>query len=263
MSIDTRAAKQAIDDVNDAFTRGRDTLTLADTDDAIPDESTLSVAANYTEPWNRLADEKDRAWEVFRYYRDLGPARTIKAVVQHFGYANATSVQNTYVTKYDWRERVLAYDQYEDRIYNAKRATAIKEMADRHSTDLVGFIEALAVPFTALKQKLESDPDSLDDLTESTVKQLIDLSVKAGRIIPSMMAAERLARGMSTEVIEIRGEVTHTHGLDRDQLGEVWATIAEAGGFADGRGIGGGEPAIDAEIVEVHPQDPADVGAEP
>ena len=262
MSIDTRPAKQALDDVTTAFTRGRDTLELADIDDLTPDPHTLDVAPNYLEPWNRLADETDRAWEVFLYYRDLGPGRTQTAVGKHFG-INLNGIQANYVNKYDWKERVLSYDQHEDRLYNAKRATGIKEMATRHSNDLVGFLDALAIPFRALQAKLESDPEALEDLSESTVKQLIDLSVKAGRIIPSMMAAERVARGMPSETIEIHGEVTHTHDLDRDQIGEVLATLERSGAFAEQRGIGGGEPPIEAEIIEVHPEDPTDVGTEP
>lgn len=260
-SLDLKAATSAIDDLTEALDAGHDLRGGPELADLEPDEGVLAVADNYVEPWNRLADEGDRPWLIFSYHRDQGPARSVKATAEHFGIVQSTLWR--YSAKYDWVDRLRAFDQHEDRIYNARRATAIKEMAERHGDAIEGYLEALAVPFQALRMKLEEDPDAIANLSESSIKQLIDLSVKSGRIIPSMMQAERLARGMPSEVLEIKGEVTHTHELDRDQLGEVWATLAAAGAFPDGGGAGTAQPALEAEVIEVHPEDGSDVRTEP
>lgn len=257
--LDIRAAREALVDVEAAFNQSRETLSL--TDDSEPDPLILEVAENYSEPWNRLADEGNRSWELFKYYRDLGPGRTLAAVGEKFG-IGADGIWSNHTRKFDWYERALGYDRYEDRIYNAQRATAIKDMAVRHADGIMEYLDALSVPFLALKAKIEQDPSVLEELSESSVKQLIDLSVKAGRIIPSMMAAERLARGMPSEIVEVKGEVTHTHELDRDQIGEVWATLHGAGAFAERGELGPGESPTEAEVVEVHSEDLADVRPE-
>jgi hypothetical protein len=257
-------AAAALDDLVDALDSPHDLGGETDVESLPLDEATLAVADNYHEPWSRLPDETDRGWDVFKYHRDQGPARVLKESAAHFGVGPAALWK--FSATYDWVERLRAFDQHEDRLYNARRATAIKEMAERHGDQIQGYLEALAIPFKALQAKLENDPKAIDDLSESSMKQLIDMSAKAGRIIPTMMNAERLARGMPSEVVRVEGDVTHTHELDRDQLDEVLSTLQQAGawhGLLDGSPDGGGEPFLEAEVVEVHSEDRTDVRAEP
>ena len=71
------------------------------------------------------------------------------------------------------------------------------------------------------------------------------------------MSAERLARGMPTEIVG--GTVEHqlVSTVDRDQIGEILAVLAAAGALNVGGGSLGTGEIVDAEVVEVYPV-PAD-----
>ena len=46
----------------------------------------VEMPDGYLEPWGRQSNETDRNWEVYKFYRDLGPGRKLKQVSDEFGY---------------------------------------------------------------------------------------------------------------------------------------------------------------------------------
>lgn len=78
-------------------------------------------------PWDRLDNETDRAWSVFQVYRDMVPAhRSIEEAYRtaREGWddpmpdpsANVKAHVYAWSATYNWKERVLGYDRYIDRI---------------------------------------------------------------------------------------------------------------------------------------------------
>ena len=225
--------RESIDDVVEAFDRDVGSEPVTINEDLKPAPSDLAVADGYHEPWTRRADESNLAWDRFKWFRDQGPSRTLKAIAEHFGLTYEV-LNNNFSAKYAWRDRTAAYDVYMDRIYQLQRAEAVREMADRHAEQIIGALEALALPFKVIQERAVEEDGFMRVLRESSPKALIDLALKSGRIIPNLMTAERLARDAPTEITEVKGEVIHRHELDRNQVADIAAGLHAAGAFDRG-----------------------------
>lgn len=222
---------------------------LTDPGEVSPTEL-ANLPADYVEPWSRLEEENDRAWELFRYFRELGIGRTIADTAAHFE-ISVGYLHNKFTARFDWRMRVAAWDRHCDRVYRLDLQDQVREMAKRHANQIVGSLEALSIPFMALRKKME-DPDFIDTLSDMDFRRVFDLAVKSGRILPSLMSAERLARGMPTEIVQTEGEIQHVHTLDGvDQLAGVLSVLDRAGAFDDTRRTLGVSEVIEAEAIEV------------
>jgi hypothetical protein len=224
------------------------------------DASELAVVpADYVEPWSRLEEESDRQWELFRHFREMGPGRSITKVAEHFD-LSLNYLHSSITGRFDWMARARAWDRHVDRVYRLDLQEKVKEMAARHANQVVGSLEALILPFDALKRKMQ-DPNFTEELTEMDFRRLFDLAIKAGRVIPSLMSAERLARGMPTEIVQTEGEVQHIHVLeDVGQLAGVLAVLDRAGAFDDTRRTLGTGEVIDAEVVALDDDQSDDAG---
>lgn len=212
----------------------------------------------YTEPWGQLPDEPERSFEMFKWYRDQGLTRTIKATAEHFG-VKAVGVSNDYASPYRWRDRARAFDDHEDRVYRLSLDRAVREMAERHASSMAEGLQALTAPFIALQKRIEIDPEEFwEDLANTDAKRLIELAVKVGRVLPAMMGAERLARGLPSEITKVEGSIEHDHihRADRGQIEQIVAALESAGALDVGSGarqLGPpGEPADD-EVYDLDP----------
>lgn len=263
------ASDPALDDpsLNAALTATEDAFSLTPgtlRDEDLPPESSLDAESQlaittgdqseYSEPWNRLPHEGKARFDHFVYYRDLGPSRTFAQTARDIGLA-VGSVQSM-AKEYNWKDRVLAFDQHEDRIYQIRRQLAIKEMADRHGDLIVETLAGLSLPLKALMERFENDPDQLmADLDKQSTKKLIDLVARTSRLMPNLMSAERLARGMPTEIVQAETTINVKQQIDRDGIADVVATLEAAGAFAGRTAIGDSEAFIDVESadVEIYP----------
>ena len=193
-------------------------------------------APGYLEPWAQQSDEPDMAFRYFRQFRDMGPTRTNTAVAEHFD-INPNSLSR-YTGVHNWRDRAKAYDDHMDRVYRAELEVQVREMADIHASTISDGLKVLALPFAAIQRKLEDDPDALDELSLSSMRQLMDLSIKVARVMPAMTAAERTARGLPSEIRRVEGTIEHEHihYADRSQISEVIRALESAGQLDDRRG---------------------------
>lgn len=228
------------------------------------DEIKAADAVEYTEPWNRRPNEGLTPFKYFCVYRDAGPARTFKMVADEFNLAQSTV--DRYTKTYDWRSRALAFDQHEDRIYQTRRALAIREMAERHGTNIVDTIEGLMVPILELKKRMEEDPQRVaEELDELATDKLVALAARTTGLLPNLMGAERLARGMPTEITQSEVQVNVQHQISADGIADVLEVLEAAGAFDGRRALGGADEIIDVDAtdVEVHSEEGADVWPEP
>ena len=245
---------EAVSELDDSLSEGLELI-----DDLVVAEPDTG----YRSPWDRRDDETDTAWELFSHYRDQGPKRTVAGTARH---AHENHLGNKDLKTFDkyrnsvrrysetkhWSERVFAYDVEQERIYQLARSEAIREMAVRHEVQIEKAINGLMLPIDALTMAMADDPEFVESLSSFDKKKLIQLANLAARTIPSLMAAERLSRGMPTEIVSGVVEHQHVTSVDRDQIGEILAVLGQAGVLdVAGTDIESGN-IVDAEVVEVH-----------
>lgn len=136
-----------------------------------------------TEPWERQEDETARAWEAFCIYRDMGPDRSLRKVVQALD-KNLTTIGD-WSTRYDWVKRVAAWDVEQDRISRQAQMKEIKAMRNRHA----GMAKAMIVKAGRALQKIPEE-----ELKASDISRMIEVAAKL----------ERISRGDVGDVIEER-----------------------------------------------------------
>lgn len=135
------------------------------------------------EPWERQEGETAKAFEAFCKYRDMGPDRSLRKVVQALN-KNLTTIAE-WSGKYDWVKRVASWDAEQDRIARQQQLKEIKAMRNRHA----GMAKAMIVKAGRALQKI---PD--DEIKASDISRMIEVASKL----------ERISRGDVGEVIEER-----------------------------------------------------------
>ena len=79
------------------------------------------------DPWERQPGESGRAYEAFRLFRDLGPARSLREVP---GTAYRTLAR--WRTDHRWIARAQAWDAEVHRLDDERRLEEIRQMDDTH-----------------------------------------------------------------------------------------------------------------------------------
>lgn len=252
LHTDLNAAAKATSNVVDLFDAPADTTELSVRHDEphAADHPSSGPPADYIEPWARQEWESDLMWDRFRWYRDLGPTRTRRQLAEHYGLSRP-AVDNM-MLKGNWVDRLLAFDRHEDWVYRTQREIELREMAARHGGQIVEALEALHIPFAAISARLAEDPETVNDLSKRDFQTLLKMAAQSSRVIPSLMQAERLARGLPTEIVEETVEVTVRQELSRDTVADIIETLASVGAFDAGATAGADSEIVDAEFVEVH-----------
>jgi len=151
------------------------------------------------EPWGKMKGETGREYAWFSYYRSLGIRRRKRDVAKKFEVASA-SVSGC-VQKNDWDERIIAWDNYREEEYTKEVIQGVREMAQTHATIARNGIEALGIAFEVLQNRIATGEEALvAELADMPVKALFSIVQKSAQVIPNLMNAERLSRGMPTEI---------------------------------------------------------------
>ena len=253
-----KALESAAKDVTDAVSQ-------------TPDDSLANVTADppalemYLQPWDRRPKESDQGWLLFTRFRDKGPKRTQTDIARFAdstleesglkprGFEWQRRAVHRFATKFDWQERVFSYDKETERLYQLARSEEVRAMSERHGVIIVDAIEALTVPADALRYAIENDPNFIKKLSKTSANRLVSLVNQTSRTIPALLNAERLVRGMPTEIIS--GVVEHQHvvSVEQSQMGAILDVLANANRLNDGSGDSDVGEVVDAEVVEVHP----------
>ncbi len=135
------------------------------------------------ESWERLKGESSKAYAHFCLYRDLGPERSLRKLIED-GKATVKQRRLEHWSAHNrWVDRAQAYDDELERQLRAKNEKARKEMAERHAR------LALAGQ-NILVQQLNAWSQAPPQLSPSEAARWLDVLVKI----------ERLARGEPTEI---------------------------------------------------------------
>lgn len=170
------------------------------------DEETVHALAEtfppYTEdaPWQKMEDETPLAFSYFCEFRALGIAERSTGAV-----ARKLDLSGSYISnlanKYDWHRRVQAWDDYRERVYTTQLLEETREMAHRHAETAQKGIAALSTAFEAIIRRVEEDEEAfIAELSEKDAARLLAVAKSSAQVLPNLMNAERLSRGLPTEL---------------------------------------------------------------
>lgn len=208
------------------------------------------------EPWGKMQEETDRDYELFSYYRAFGLGRSYGEVARHFG------ISQPYVSKrankHDWIDRVRAWDEHRERIYTSTVLEKTKKMAENHAGIAAKGIAALSLVFDEILERAEKDPELHKlELQDLSFRGLFTLADKAARALPNLMNAERLSRGLPTELTaDIQIKENRVVVQSTEELSEIVAGLFNVLDTGDGKGVSDEFLGIeDAEVVEDDPEE--------
>jgi len=256
---------EAVDTLNEAFDQTIEDLPRSKVVvDDIDEEAIVALTypdSDYRQPWDMRDDESSYEYQLFCAFRDMGLSRVLKNV-EEYVYVNIDDFKTKRVPaypqiykvsrKHDWKERAASWDQHEEHAYQVARAQSIRAMVTRHEENIVEAISGLMMPIRALALRMENDPNFISSLSGKSVDKLITMANRSARTIPSLMQAERLARGMPTEIVAGTIDHEHTIAVEKDQIGDILAILGQAGVIPDTGPVIDVTEVTDASMVEVY-----------
>jgi hypothetical protein len=195
------------------------------------------TAERHPEPWERQDGESARAYDLFRRYRDLPPReRSLARLVSDVGGAakgRRRGDVERLSARHEWVRRAGAWDDELDRRRRDEQADEVAATARRHAELSRALITAIAQPAIKFLQRLDQDPRRLDELTD---KELLHLTVAAGRVMPAVAQLERYVRSghsaagaQRTDVAAPTWTPPQDYMLSEDYMIELYAAMAELG----------------------------------
>jgi len=213
------------------------------------------------QPWARMDGEDESHYAFFQFYCSLpSTRRTYTAIANHYK-KNADNVSKI-ARENGWKERVAAWDDERNRIYQLEVFEELQDMGKRHGPILKDAIEAIAIPLQVMAEKMRADPEQvMEELGQKNLTQLHAMSIKSARALPNMMQTERLVRGLPTEITANihSGKVEHVHTPDLSEVATILQGLHDAGAIGiDGGRIIDTTEVVDAADEQVHPDGPDD-----
>jgi len=117
------------------------------------------------DPWARQPGEPARAYEAFRAFRDLGPARALADVAEF-----STGTVRRWSRMHHWITRAAAWDAEAYRVEDARRLERIRTMDENH-------VRAAR----AMLQRGLRALENLGDLTPHQAARFVDLGTRLER----------------------------------------------------------------------------------
>lgn len=122
-------------------------------------------------PWERQKGESEKAYEAFAAYRDMGQERTVSAVVKKL--EKSRTLIDRWKDRWDWQERVRAYDNEIEKEARAKAVRGRKDMTERH----------IKIAMQVQKKALEALASlSVEDMSPKDVKEYIKMATDLERL---------------------------------------------------------------------------------
>lgn len=95
-------------------------------------------------PWDRRPGESGRGYEMFRRFRDLGPLRTLVALIDEDAGIRRSTLRE-WAGRHDWKDRAAAWDAEMHHQEDLRRLEELRGMHDRHQrAGRVAMAKALA-----------------------------------------------------------------------------------------------------------------------
>lgn len=180
------------------------------------------------ELWEPLPGETVKAFHAFALYRDLGAYRSIakvgKTLADDRGNPGSTSQVRElekWSSKYQWVERVEAWELYRDRREREAVEDEIDRMKRRHAR--LGQLAAGA----AMERLVGREPGIRPDGTVVAPVQRLDPNtldaMDVARLMKAGVEVERLSKGLPTTVAQAMNTLTRT------EAEKVWTQLIELG----------------------------------
>jgi hypothetical protein len=162
---------------------------MADNDDDWRDPQPQSNdSLSLREPWERLPDESDRAWQAFVMYRD-SEKRSLTEIAASSQFECSVSNISRWCVLHNWRERAFAFDTDRDEKEREQLARDRMAMRRRH-LQLALSMQSIAA-------------HGLQELQEK-IRQKLPLNMSAGESNALMDAGVKLERATLGEGRESR-----------------------------------------------------------
>lgn len=149
------------------------------------------------EPWDIQDGETAHAFGAFVQFRDLGPSRTLGKVAKVRG--RSKRLMENWSRQHRWVERATAWDVAQDRVRRAAHMESAREQTLAMNAEQARLGQALrtlaSARAEAMRKRLESDPESVAELSWGEVARLAEVGAKI----------ERVALGEVTERMEFSG----------------------------------------------------------
>lgn len=122
-------------------------------------------------PWERQKGESEKAYEAFVTYRDMGQERTISAVVKRL--EKSRSLIDRWKERWNWQERVRAYDNELEKEARAKVVKDRKAMTERH----------IGIAMQLQKKALEAlNSLSVENMSPKDIKEFFKMATDLERL---------------------------------------------------------------------------------
>lgn len=180
------------------------------------------------DPWERQPTEGDERWRTFQAYRDMGVPRSLRRLAEQLGCNPSLLTQRS--REDDWQARIAAWDLEQDRQRREALRAGNIAAGERHATIAASGLQAASAVNLAWLNRVGKETERLQSMP---FDELSDLMVRVNRVVPRLVVAERLARGMSTEHTEHSGSVdVHREQVERWSDAELDAFLLGASSAA-------------------------------
>lgn len=146
-------------------------------------------------PWERQEGESEKAFEAFVVYRDMGRERTFVAVAEKL--RKSDTLIRRWKERWEWAERVRAYDNELEKEAKAKAAKDRIKMTDRHISI------AMQLQKKAMEALMNLKPA---DMSPKDIKEFIKMATDLERL--NRTIEEESSKGKSETVSSFADEIT-------------------------------------------------------
>lgn len=146
------------------------------------------------QPWERQPGESEQAFEAFKIYRDLGVKRSNAEVCKQL--SKSRQLISRWKSKYEWDERVRAYDNDLEKQQHAEAVKNLKDMTGRH----------IKIAMSLQRKALEAlDKLKVEDMTPKDIKEYIKMATELERLnrLTSATKDESLEEEEQQTVVDI------------------------------------------------------------
>jgi hypothetical protein len=160
----------------------------------VPEDS----PAPTVEPWERQEGESEVAFLGFVGYRDQPAPRSLARLARDM--SKSRQLVETWSSKNNWVRRASAYDRQLDDLRRQARRETIEAIERRQAEHLALAAETLALPVQQCLDRIQcARADGDDPFDDTATGDLLRLALAAVRMMPGIVAAERLIAGLSPE----------------------------------------------------------------
>lgn len=179
---------------------------------------------------DRLENETDKAWAMFQNFRDMGPSRTIKALLGRYKQIQADdpneevptvsrSTADGWAYKYNWSERIRAWDIEQEKLKvahqtankKAKWEAEVEAFRDRNKRFGSAAFEAAIVLLNEARLALESDNEPIKKGGKKKRHSVLstDQALRAFAVVGRLAESSQSSEGTALGITQLLEEMTN------------------------------------------------------